>query len=185
MMGSRLYGRLEVIVGPMFSGKTSELQRRVRRARIAKLDVAVVKPDIDTRYLGVTAHTGATEAAVILPADLSNAVGRTVQLSDADLVAFDEAQFFSSHLVDLVESLINDGCDVVVAGLDLDSHGRPFGSLPALLALADHVDKLSAVCTRCGEDATRSQRLTTTVDQVEVGNSYEARCRDCWSDGRG
>ncbi len=178
-------GWLEVVCGPMFSGKSEELIRRLRRAEIAGQRALIVKPRIDDRYdIGhVVSHAGAKMRAV--------AVGRPEEidgLADGyDAVGIDEVQFFAPTIVDVIERLIARGTRVVVAGLDQDFRGLPFGSLPELLCRAELVDKLQAVCHRCGGPATMTQRLVGGLparadgETIVVGalDSYEARCRSC------
>ncbi len=181
-------GWLELIVGPMFSGKSEELIRRVTRALIAKQQVQVFKPKLDNRYdaVAVASHNGRTLDALAI-ADVSE-VGRYLE-DDTQVVAFDEGQFLTQDLVTLALDLADDGKRVIVAGLDLDFRAEPFGPIPELLARAELVDKLTAVCTRCGHAATRSQRLLgghpapydAPVVQVGAAESYEPRCRRCHS----
>ena len=171
-------GRIEVISGCMFSGKSEELVRRLRRAVIAKKVVKAFKPAIDDRYhtQKIGCHGGATFDAVPLHTldDVLPLVSYT------DVVGFDEAQFFHPGLVDLAETLANRGVVVIIAGLDMDSDGKPFGPIPHLMAAAEHVTKLHAICMVCGEDASRSFHKTGKTEQVEVGaDAYEARCRGC------
>lgn len=179
-------GLLEVIAGPMFSGKSEELIRRVNRAVIAKQKVQVFKPTLDRRYheSRISSHYGRTlEAlAVIDSLELRHFVD-----SDSVVVAVDEAQFFDPGVVGVCEDLAERGARVIVAGLDLDFRGEPFGPMPELLARASAVEKLTAVCMRCGRPATRTQRLvngkpapfTAPVILVGAAESYEARCRTC------
>ncbi|MGC9529106.1 MAG: thymidine kinase [Candidatus Bipolaricaulaceae bacterium] len=185
-------GRLEVIAGCMFSGKTEELLRRVERARIAKKRVLLLKPALDTRYADeeVVTHYGRSLPAFRLP--VTGEGERLWALADgridgAEVVAFDEAQFFSSAFPGLCEQLVAQGKRVVVAGLDLNFRGQPFGPMPRLLALADEVIKLQAVCVICGQAATRTQRLVdgapaTSGPEILVAGleAYEARCRNCF-----
>ena len=178
-------GWVEVIAGPMFSGKSEELIRRVTRALIAKQPVQVFKPVIDDRYdaLAVASHMGRTLEARPVPdvAALEDALREETQV-----VAVDEAQFFEPALVDLVDRLASRGVRVILAGLDLDFRGEPFGPMPALLARAEVVEKLTAIC-RCGRAATRTQRLIAgqpahvddPVVLVGAAESYEPRCRSC------
>ncbi len=188
-------GQLEVITGCMFSGKTEELIRRLERVRIARGEILLFKPTIDDRYstTSVMTHYGREFAAHRLaPGDESveaveRAVGRAA-IERAAVIAFDEGNFFSQRLPGLCEDLVDLGKRVIVAGLDLTFAGEPFGPMPILLALADRVDKLEAVCVKCGGSATRSQRLVdgrpASVDGpvIQVGGlgSYEARCRGCY-----
>jgi thymidine kinase len=177
-------GSLEVITGPMFSGKTEELIRRLRRARIARLKVQVFKPTIDTRFPPgkVTSHSGADVDAVTVrtAADL-------LPLVDADtkVVAIDEAQFFEEDIVPVVRTLAKEGIRVIVTGLDTDFRAEPFGPMPALMAEAERLDKLAAICMVCGEPASRTQRIVNgqpaayfePIIAVGAGEFYEARCR--------
>ena len=187
--------QLEVITGCMFSGKTEELIRRLERVRIAKGKILLFKATIDDRYgtNSVMTHYGrAFDAHLLEPGfetmdSLVTAVGRE-RLDEADVIAFDEGNFFSEKLPALCEELVALGKRVIIAGLDLTFAGEPFGPMPRLMALADRVDKLQAVCVRCGEPATRSQRLIDgqpaptdgPVIQVGGAESYEARCRRCY-----
>ncbi len=179
-------GWIEVICGSMFSGKSEELIRRVRRAEIAKQKVQVFKPSLDDRYStqGVASHSGFYWEAVPVK-DVAEIVARLE--SDTDVVAVDEAQFFDWTIADLCSNLADRGVRVIVAGLDLDFRGEPFGPMPLLMAQAEIVDKLQAICVRCGAPASRTQRLVNGLpasyddDIIRVGASevYEARCRRC------
>ncbi len=187
--------QLEVIVGCMFSGKTEELIRRLERVRIAGRKILLFKPTIDDRYStdAVVTHYGREFAAHLLSPGaetieaLSTLVGRET-IEEAAVVAFDEGNFFSEQLPDLCQQLVGMGKRVIVAGLDLTFAGEPFEPMPRLMALADRVDKLQAVCVVCGGIATRSQRLIDgkpapadgPVIQVGGVGSYEARCRACY-----
>ncbi len=174
--GSR-YGWIEVVVGSMFSGKTEELIRRLRRARIARQRVEIFKPAIDNRYAedAVVSHDEQTIQ--------STPVGTAEQIlllaDDADVVGIDEAQFFGAELVPVCERLARDGKRVIVAGLDQDYRGRPFEPVPALMAVAEHVTKLHAVCVRCGAPANHSQRIVAGGGRLLLGaaEAYEPRCR--------
>jgi thymidine kinase len=186
---------LEVITGCMFSGKTEELIRRLERVRIAKGDVLLFKPTIDDRYseAAVMTHYGREFAAHPLEPGketvetLKKLVGDEA-LRTASVIAFDEGNFFSDRLPPLCERLVAMGKRVIAAGLDLTFAGEPFGPMPMLMALADRVDKLQAVCVKCGAAGTRSQRLVdgrpapANGPVVQVGGlgTYEARCRDCY-----
>jgi thymidine kinase len=180
-MNERSRGHVEAITGGMFSGKSEELVRRLRRAAIARQTVQVFKPRSDTRHgpdCLVTRDNRQLEAlAVADSADLRARVRAGVEV-----VGIDEAQFFDLGLVTVVETLADAGIRVIVAGLDLDYLRRPFGPMPQLLALAEYVDKMHAVCIRCGAPAHYSQRLAGTGEQLQVGDteSYEARCRHCY-----
>jgi thymidine kinase len=177
-------GSLEVIVGSMFSGKSEELIRRAKRSVIARRHVQVFKPAVDDRF-GleiVRSHDGGSFVAIPVrtSADLRSRIG-----PDTAVVAIDEVQFFDDGIVDVCRQLVADGRRVVCAGLDLDFRGEPFGPVPALLALAERVDKLQAICVRCGEPGTRTQRIVDGVPAdydepiIVIGaqEAYEARCR--------
>ena len=176
----RRRGWIEVVAGSMFSGKTEELIRRLRRATIARQRVALFKPAIDTRYdaTAVVSHdaTAMPSTVITAPEQMLLLVG------EADVVGIDEAQFFGPELVAVVEQLARDGRRVVVAGLDQDFLGRPFEPVPQLMAVAEHVTKLHAVCMQCGAPANHSQRLVSDGARVLVGekDAYEPRCRTCF-----
>lgn len=174
-------GRLEVITGGMFSGKSEELVRRLRRALIARQSIQVFKPRTDTR----------SDAQVLVTRDnrelAAHSVIDTAELRrllepEVEVVGIDEAQFFDHDLVELVTELADRGVRVIVAGLDQDYLRQPFGPMPEILAMAEFVDKMHAVCVRCGELAHYSQRIAGGGEQVQVGDceAYEARCRDCY-----
>jgi len=165
----------------MFAGKTEELIRRLRRAEIAKVKVQAFKPRIDARYSAGELVSHDARRLPVEPVHHSVEIGRALRPS-TKVVGIDEAQFFDDGIVELVENLAGDSRRVVIAGLDLDSDGRPFGPMPALLAIADAVLKLSAVCALCGAEASRSARVVQADEQVLVGGSeaYQARCRRCW-----
>lgn len=177
-------GSLEVITGSMFCGKTDELIRRLRRAKIAKQHIQVFKPRIDNRYAEakVTSHAGSEFDAV----PIDKAADIRAQLDEnTTVVAIDEAQFLDAEIVSIVNYLADIGLRVIVAGLDTDFRGEPFGSMPTLIAQAENVDKLHAICMVCGEDASRTQRLVNgspanyndPVVIVGASEMYEARCR--------
>jgi len=173
-------GRIEVITGGMFSGKSEELVRRLRRATFARKKVRAFKHSSDDRYhdTHIGCHSGIQFDA--LPKDTAFEI--LAASEGADVVGIDEAQFFHPGLVEVCEKLANTGKRVVVAGLDLDSEGHPFGPMPHLMAIAEDVDKLHAVCMVCGERACRSQHKAGKTELVEVGAAaYEARCRGCWT----
>ena len=180
------HGSLEVVCGPMFSGKSEELIRRVRRAEIAGLRALIVKPAADDRYdVGhVVSHGGAKMRAVTAA---SSAEMRRLA-AGYEAVGVDEVQFFDPGIVDAIQQLVDRGARVVAAGLDQDFRRLPFGPMPTLLAVADYVDKLEAVCHRCGGSATLTQRLVDgrpapfSGETVQIGalDSYEARCRACY-----
>jgi len=177
-------GRLEVITGPMFCGKTDELLRRLRRAIIAKQKIQVFKPGFDIRYGSekVTSHAGNEYDAI--PIENISEIPSLLD-SGVTVVAIDEAQFFDDQIVPVVQDLVDQGIRVIIAGLDMDFRGVPFGSMPELLALAEFVDKLHAICMVCGEEATRTQRLVDgepayfndPIIIVGASEMYEARCR--------
>jgi thymidine kinase len=178
-------GRVEVICGSMFSGKTEELIRRVRRAIIARQQVQVFKPRLDDRYgiEQVTSHNGQNVEAE--PVESSLAI-RDYLDDETTVVALDEVQFFDNHIVTIVEELANNGVRVIAAGLDTDFRGEPFGCMPELLCRAEEVTKLRAICVICGNAATRTQRLVDgtpahyddPVIMVGAEERYEARCRE-------
>jgi thymidine kinase len=179
-------GWIEVICGSMFSGKTEELIRRVHRAQIARQKVQVFKPALDTRYAvrEVTSHNGMQVEAVAVE---HTARLRALIQPDTTVVALDEAQFFDDDVVTLCEELADRGSRVIVAGLDMDFRGEPFGPMPTLMARAERVDKLQAICLVCGGPASRTQRLINgqpaayddPVILVGASEVYEARCRGC------
>jgi thymidine kinase len=183
-MTPHIPGSVEVICGSMFSGKTDELIRRLRRATIARQHVQVFKPAIDMRYAveKVTSHAGSDFAAIPIEkaADIRNRLDE-----DTTVVAIDEAQFFDEEIIQVVEELAGRKIRVIVAGLDTDFRGEPFGPMPVLMARAEHVDKLQAICMICGEPASRTQRLVNgkpahyhdPVVIVGAAEMYEARCR--------
>jgi thymidine kinase len=174
-------GWIEVVTGCMFSGKTEELIRRVRRAMYARQSVVVFKPGIDDRYSddSVGSHSGQTFRSL----QITHAHQIPGLVQDAQVVGVDEAQFLGPELVDICEALANQGRRVIVAGLDQDYAGRPFEPIPHLLAVAEYITKNLAICTVCGNPADRSQRLVEEDSRVLVGakDSYEARCRLHWS----
>ena len=177
-------GSIEVITGSMFCGKTEELIRRLRRATIAKQKVQVFKPTIDNRYgeEKVTSHAGANFAA--MPIKGASEVNDHLE-TDTTVVAIDEAQFFDSQIISITQQLADQGIRVIVAGLDTDFRGEPFGPMPILMSKAEKVDKLHAICVVCGEEASRTQRLVDgspakyddPVVIVGAAELYEARCR--------
>ncbi|MCO4744130.1 MAG: thymidine kinase [Proteobacteria bacterium] len=173
-------GWIEVIAGCMFSGKTEELIRRVRRAQYGRQSVVVFKPRIDDRYSddSVGSHSGGRLRSV----QIDHTREILEKAGTAQVVGIDEAQFLGDELVEICETLANAGKRVIVAGLDLDYLGKPFGPMPALLCHAEYIQKALAVCVICGNPADRSQRLVSNDDTVLVGesDSYEARCRLHW-----
>ncbi|MDQ1450805.1 MAG: thymidine kinase [Acidobacteriaceae bacterium] len=177
-------GRIEVITGPMFSGKSEELIRRLKRAQIARLRIASFKPDIDLRYQrdAIASHSAHSIEAVAVGDVARLRAALFPALETIDVVGIDEAQFFDDTLVGLAMELVRAGKRVVLAGLDTTFAGEPFAPLPALMAIADEVEKLSAVCMVCGAPAIHTQRLGTSQQLVVVGATgvYEARCRACF-----
>jgi len=168
-----------VIAGCMFSGKTEELIRRLRRAKIAKQIVLVFKPKIDTRY-SVDEIVSHSEQS--LPSIIVETPQEILELSkDAQVIGIDEAQFFSKEIVEVCNQLANDGKRVLVAGLDQDYRGIPFEPMPQLLAIAEYITKTLAICVVCGNPADKTQRKIISAERVVVGASdiYEARCRKC------
>ncbi len=172
-------GWIEVIAGCMFSGKTEELIRRLRRAQIAKQNVKIFKPKIDTRY-STTAIVSHSDQ--FLPSILISDINEILKHSDsAHVIGIDEAQFFSNDIIDICNKLANEGKRVIVAGLDQDYKGVPFEPMPHLLAIAEYITKTLAICVVCGNPADKTQRKTKSSERVIVGASdiYEARCRKC------
>lgn len=174
-------GSIEVIAGSMFSGKTEELIRRLKRAKIARLKVEIFKPAIDTRYsiAEVVSHDENTIQST--PVDSS---GNIVLLAgDVDVIGIDEAQFFDNGLIDVSISLANQGIRVIIAGLDMDFKGKPFGPIPGLMAVADHITKVHAICMRCGDVAQFSHRISKAEKLVLLGekDEYEPLCRSCYT----
>ncbi len=172
-------GWIEVVCGPMFSGKSEELIRRLRRAEIARLKTAIFKPRIDDRYS--TDHIVSHSDQRIASIPVSDAAEILQKVGEAQVIAIDEAQFFGLDLVDVCQTLANQGKRVIVAGLDQDYTGRPFEPIPQLLAVAEFINKQLAICVKCGNPAGRTQRLSHDSERVVVGAAdiYEARCRHC------
>ena len=178
-------GWVEVICGSMFSGKTEELIRRLKRAKFANQHVEIFKPKIDVRYSEeeVVSHEG--NSIMSTPVDSSEAI--LLLTSNVDVVGIDEAQFFDDGIVDVVQTLANRGIRVIVAGLDMDYLGKPFGPMPTLMAIAEYVTKVHAICVRCGDLAQHSHRLSKSDKLVELGEKdiYEPICRHCFNKLRG
>jgi len=172
-------GWLEVVCGSMFSGKTEELIRRLKRAQIANLKVAIYKPVTDTRFdkEKVVSH----DANSIPSVPIENVNDILLLAVDADVIGIDEAQFFNDGIIPVCETLVMQGKRVIVAGLDMDYLGKPFGPMPQLLAIADFITKLHAICVQCGHLANVSYRTSTEEGTVVLGekNNYEPRCRIC------
>lgn len=175
-------GSIEVICGSMFSGKTEELIRRLRRAQIAKLNVEIFKPKIDTRYdeTAVVSHNSTS----ISSTPIENSASILLLGTDTQVVGIDEAQFFDEGLPDVCIALANKGIRVIIAGLDMDFQGKPFGVMPALMAIAEEVSKVHAVCVQCGAPATFSYRTVHNASKILLGekDSYEPRCRLCFNE---
>ncbi|MBR6936341.1 MAG: thymidine kinase [Prevotella sp.] len=173
-------GRIEVVCGSMFSGKTEELIRRMKRAKFAKQKVEIFKPAIDTRYSDVNVVSHDQTAIPSTPVDTSSTI--LLLSSDIDVVGIDEAQFLDNGLVEVCNELANRGVRVIVAGLDMDFKGVPFGPMPALCAIADDVTKVHAICVRCGSLAYLSHRLVQNDKRVLLGEKmeYEPLCRNCY-----
>ncbi len=176
-------GWIEVICGCMFSGKTEELIRRLKRATIAQLKVEVFKPQADTRYDEAKIVSHDTTAVLATPLNHSS---KLLQLSaETSVVGIDEAQFFDAELPDICQQLALRGVRVVIAGLDMDYRGKPFGPMPDLLAIAEYVTKVHAICVHCGNLATHSYRLAENDEVILLGEKehYEPRCRSCYNKG--
>ena len=174
-------GWIEVICGSMFSGKTEELIRRIRRAEIAKLNTIIFKPNIDNRYSSnhIVSHNQSKMESILVE-DINEILENSTEM---DVIGIDEAQFFSNELIPVCKKLAKDNKRVVVAGLDTDFKGIPFGPMPALMCESDFLDKLRAICVKCGNPASFSQRLIKDLEQVLIGETdvYEARCRNCFN----
>jgi len=176
-------GFIEVITGSMFSGKTEELIRRLKRVRYANLKVQIFKPQIDTRYhdTEVVSH----DANRIMSTPVSSSQNILLLTGEYDVIAIDEAQFFDEGLPDVCRVLANKGLRVIVAGLDMDYTGKPFGPMPAIMADAEYITKLHAICMQCGNLASYSYRLVQDNKRILLGetDSYEPRCRVCFNEG--
>ncbi|MFC1527822.1 thymidine kinase [Candidatus Neomarinimicrobiota bacterium] len=173
-------GWIEVICGSMFSGKTEELMRRIRRAQIAKMDTIIFKPKVDDRYSPshIVSHN-----QMKLNSELVETSDEILTGSQkAEVIAIDEAQFFDDDIVEICKILAKQKKRVIVAGLDTDYRGEPFGPMPYLMCEADYVDKLRAICVKCGNPATYTQRTSKDSQRVVIGETdiYEARCRNCY-----
>lgn len=173
-------GRIEVVCGSMFSGKTEELIRRLKRAEFAKQRVEIFKPALDTRYSEIEVVSHDRNSIMSTPVDSSSSI--LLLSSDIDVVGIDEAQFFDDGLVAVCNELANKGIRVIVAGLDMDFKGVPFGPIPALCAIADEVTKVHAICVRCGALVYVSHRLVNNEKRVMLGEQaeYEPLCRECY-----
>lgn len=180
MQNSPRKGWIEVICGSMFSGKTEELIRRIRRAQIARQKIEIFKPNIDTRYaeMKVVSH----DANEMQSRAVASSKEILERVSNEDVVAIDEVQFFDMEIVDVCVQLANKGIRVISAGLDKDYLGKPFGPMPALMASAEYVTKVHAVCVRCGALANFSHRISDDESLILLGekNNYEPLCRECF-----
>jgi thymidine kinase len=176
-------GWIEVICGSMFSGKTEELIRRLRRARIANLRVGIFKPLTDDRYHPENIVSHDDNSILSIPVPGAKAILEKV--SAVDVVGIDEAQFFDETLPEVCDILASKGTRVIVAGLDMDYQGNPFGQMPALLSMAEYITKLHAICMQCGNIANYSYRKSGIAEQLLIGNKdlYEPRCRICYAKG--
>jgi thymidine kinase len=174
-------GSIEIITGSMFSGKTEELIRRLRRAQFAGLKVEIFKPSLDKRYseTRVVSH----DEKSILSTPVDNASSILLLIGDVDVVGIDEAQFFDTSIVEVCNQLADNGVRIVIAGLDMDFMGKPFGPIPSLMAIAEYVTKVHAICMRCGSLAHHSFRKSDEEQVVLLGekNIYEPLCRDCFN----
>jgi thymidine kinase len=173
-------GWIEVITGGMFSGKTEELIRRIKRAQLANQKIEVFKPKIDTRYSGIEVISHDANSIISIPVDTT--VNIIVLSENAEVVGIDEAQFFDLALVDVCNELANKGKRVILAGLDMDYQGKPFGPMPDLLAIADYITKFHAICPRCGSLAQYTFRKTAEKKRLVLGEKdiYEPLCRRCF-----
>lgn len=174
-------GWIEVVCGSMFSGKTEELIRRLKRARIAKLNVEIFKPEVDTRY--AEAEVVSHDSNSILSTAVPSSSNILLLANSVDVVGIDEAQFFDDGLVDVVNQLAGQGVRVIVAGLDMDYTGKPFGVMPKLMAVAEYVTKVHAICVECGHIANHSFRMADSEKIVLLGETdiYKPLCRDCFT----
>ena len=175
-------GSIEVICGSMFSGKTEELIRRMKRAQFAKLKVEIYKPCIDVRYSEdeVVSH----DAHSIPSTPIDSPASMLLLSNDVQVVGIDEAQFFDDTIVEVVQTLANRGVRVIIAGLDTDFMGKPFGPMPALMAVAEDIQKVHAICVKCGSPANHSHRLSKSDELVVLGETdiYEPLCRHCYNE---
>jgi thymidine kinase len=174
-------GSIEVITGSMFSGKTEELIRRLRRAQFAGLRVEIFKPSLDKRYSETRVVSHDDKSIVSTPVDNPSAI--LLLAGDVDVIGIDEAQFFDSSIVDVCNQLADNGIRIVVAGLDMDFMGKPFGPMPALVSVAEYITKVHAICMRCGNLANYSFRKSDDAQVVMLGekNLYEPLCRNCYN----
>ena len=174
-------GSIEVICGSMFSGKTEELIRRMKRAQFAKQRIKIYKPCIDVRYSeeDVVSH----DAHSISSTPIDSPAKMLEQLGQVEVIGIDEAQFFDGSIVEVVQTLANNGIRVIIAGLDTDFLGKPFGPMPALMAVAEDIQKVHAICVKCGSPANHSHRLSKSNELVVLGETdiYEPLCRHCYN----
>jgi len=177
-------GWIEVICGSMFSGKTEELIRRLKRAEFAKQHIQIFKPQLDTRYdaLKIVSHEG--REIVSMPVQNSQSIQLLVNIETTDVVGIDEAQFFDEGLIDVATYLANNGIRVIIAGLDMDYRGMPFGVMPQLLSIAEYVTKVHAICVKCGNLAYVSHRIKESKNLILLGetDAYEPLCRQCFNE---
>jgi len=175
-------GWIEVICGSMFSGKTEELIRRLKRAKFANLKTEIFKPAMDTRFDEIKIISHDENAIQSTPVDTAQTI--LLMAQDADVIGIDEAQFFDEELPNVCDALALRGVRVIVAGLDMDFSGKPFGQIPNILAKAEYVTKLHAICMKCGNIANYSYRKVTNAEQVMLGakDAYEPRCRKCYNE---
>ncbi len=175
-------GWIEVICGSMFSGKTEELIRRLRRAQIAKLKVEIFKPSLDTRYSETEIVSHDSKTIHSIPVQKASEILKKV--GNANVIGIDEAQFFDAEIIKICSTLADNGVRVIIAGLDMDYLGKPFGPMPQLMAIAEYVTKVHAICMRCGNLAHYSHRLSQSDSLVELGemDKYEPLCRTCFND---
>lgn len=175
-------GWIEVICGSMFSGKTEELIRRLKRAEFARQKIQIFKPQIDTRYdaLKIVSHEG--REIVSMPVQNTQSILLSVDIQNTDVVGIDEAQFFDEGLADTATYLANNGIRVIIAGLDMDYRGKPFGIMPTLLSIAEYVTKVHAICVKCGNLAYVSHRITASENLILLGekDTYQPLCRQCF-----
>jgi thymidine kinase len=174
-------GSIEVITGSMFSGKTEELIRRLRRAQFAGLKVEIFKPSLDNRYSDTRVVSHDEKSIVSTPVDNSSAI--LLLAGEVDVVGIDEAQFFDNSIIDVCNNLADNGVRVVIAGLDMDFMGNPFGPIPALLSVSEYITKVHAICMRCGSLAQYSFRKSEEAQVVLLGekDKYEPLCRECYN----
>ncbi|MFA6676249.1 MAG: thymidine kinase [Bacteroidales bacterium] len=177
-------GWIEVICGSMFSGKTEELLRRLKRAQFANLNTEIFKPSVDIRYSDKEVVSHDSNSIISTPVD--NSANILLLSSNTKVVGIDEAQFFDNGIVEVCQQLASSGIRVIVAGLDMDYTGKPFGPMPALMAVAEHVTKVHAICAKCGDPALISHRLVKNDNQVMLGekDTYEPLCRHCFIEAR-